>query len=68
MTDSLPKPTVTAEGTQEGTAHRIDVTVSREGAKTRTYTGVGSSPAGAARELVEKMLDDPTSAEFIRKG
>ena len=68
MADPLPRPTVTAESTQDGGAHRIDVTVSREAGKERTYTGVGSSVAGAAREVVEKLLADPHSAEFVKKG
>lgn len=68
MPDSLPRPTVTAESTQEGTATRIDVTVTREAGKERTYVGVGSTPAGAAREVVEKLLNDPHSAEFVKRG
>lgn len=67
MADPLPRPTVTSESTQDGDAHRIDVTVAREADKVRSYTGVGSSVAGAARDLVEKILEDHNSAEFIKK-
>lgn len=67
MTD-LPRPTVTAESSQDGGTHKIDVTVSREAGKARGYSDVGSSVAGAARDLVEKLLDDPTSAEFVKRG
>lgn len=68
MTDSLPRPTVTSKSSQDGDAHSISVTITRESGKGRVYTGVGSSVSGAARDLVEKMLEDPHSAEFVKKG
>jgi hypothetical protein len=68
MPDPLPRPTVTSESPQTDGAHRIDVTVAREANKARSYTGVGSSVAGAARDLVEKILGDPHSAEFVKRG
>ena len=65
---TLPRPTVTSESSQDGGSHRIDVTISREAGKGRTYTGVGSTTAGAARELVEKIIEDHNASEFIKEG
>lgn len=68
MPDTLPRPTVTSESTQENGVYNIKVQVTREEGKTRVYTGVGTSTAGAARELVENIFEDHNSAEFVKKG
>lgn len=66
--DPLPRPTVTSSGstTPDGTTV-IEVKVERDG-KARRWTGEGSTPQTAARELVENLLSDPTAAEYIKQG
>jgi len=68
VTDPLPRPTVTSESSEVNGSHKISVTVRRDGAREKTYVGASTSVAGAARELVEKIFDDPGSTEFVRKG
>jgi hypothetical protein len=44
----------------------ISVTASRNG-KERTWSGEGKSGAEATQRVVEKMLQDPRTGEFLEK-
>lgn len=67
MTDPLPRPTITSSGSYDNGKHKVDVTVARDG-KSRVYTGTGSSVEAVGRDLVEKVLDDYHSAEYVKRG
>lgn len=64
MTD-LPKPIVTSESSADAGVQKINVTVTRDG-KARSWSGAGTSVAGAARDLVEKMIEDHHTAEYVK--
>lgn len=68
-TTVLPPPDVAVDvSTPAGsTATQVDVRVSRDGTGApRVYTGVGSTPQGAVKDVIEKILGDPGAAEYLR--
>jgi hypothetical protein len=64
--DTLGRPVVNVDvSTDHQTGSTTtDVRVVRDG-KERKYTGIGSSPAGSTREVVEKILGDSRTAEWL---
>jgi hypothetical protein len=63
----LPRPTVSADVKTEveaGKPFTADVTITRDN-KAKSYTGGGSSASGAVKDVVEKILNDPYSAEWL---
>ena len=64
---TLPQPHVSAESSTENGVERITVKVSRDG-KERSWSGASTTTAGAARELVENILSDHHTAEYVKKG
>jgi len=64
MTD-LPRPDISVTTGDLGNGYfAVNITVSRDG-RVRGYSGTASSSAGAIKEVVEKMLDDPYTAEWL---
>jgi hypothetical protein len=63
MTD-LPRPDVSVTTGEVGDHHKVDLSVSRDG-KVRSYTATAPVRAGAIKEVVEKLLSDPYTAEFL---
>ena len=62
---TLPKSEVSvSEASGEG-SHSIAITARREAGKDRTWSGSASTPSGAVKEAVEKMLGDPLAGEFL---
>jgi hypothetical protein len=66
---TLPQPdiTVTDSADDKSSAREFAVTASRDG-KSRTWTGTGPDAAGAVKGVVEKMLGDPQTAEYVRRS
>jgi len=62
----LPPPTVDVTPRETDSGHEIDVVISRDG-KGKSYTGGGPgfSPAGATRHVIEKILSDPLTGEWL---
>ncbi len=58
MTD-LPKPDVSVTTGEDGSTHKVDLAVSRDG-KARSYTGASTSPSGdqGGRREVARRPDD----------
>lgn len=63
---SRPTVSVTTESGVDGT-HGTAITVSRDG-RQRTWSGSGSSPTASTGEAVQKMLDDPHTAEYVKES
>jgi hypothetical protein len=63
MTD-LQRPDVSVTTGETDGTHKVDLAVSRDG-KARSYTGASSTHPGAIKEVVEKLLADPVTAEWL---
>ena len=64
---TLPRPEVVVNHRESQGAHSIDVVVSRPGSgEPKQYRGESTSFQGAVKGVVERIFDDPHSAEFIR--
>lgn len=63
---TLPKPDVSAEvaPSPDGTKTGATVTVTRDG-KSRSWVGEGNTASEAVKGMVEKMLDDRKTGEFM---
>lgn len=67
MTD-LPRPDISVTNKPiDSTSHGVDVVISRDN-KAHSYSGKGSDVNGAVKDVVEKILGDHRSAEYIPKG
>lgn len=70
----LPQPnvdvtiadTLSPDG-QTVSGKQVDVVLSRDG-KARSYSSVGSGAAEAVKGVVEKILDDHHTAEYVKRG
>jgi hypothetical protein len=62
----LPKPTVSADvaPSPDGSSTGATVSVSRDG-KSRSWVGSGKTTNEAVRDVVEKMLGDRRTGEFM---
>lgn len=62
----LPRPTVTVTHGVDGTtgATSTDVVISRDN-KARSYSVPGSADVGVVRQVVEKVIGDPRTAEWL---
>ncbi len=62
----LPRPEVNVTTRETDVGHEVDLVVSREG-KARSYTGggAGSPLNGAIKDVVEKLLNDGHTAEWL---
>lgn len=69
MSTTIPQPDVEVTDASTGItgASGIDVTISRDG-KARSYHGVGVAKNDAVKDAVKKILDDPHTAEYVRRG
>lgn len=65
----LPRPKIEVNSKEDLTGHTVDVVISRDN-KAKSYSGGGAgvSRNDATRDVVEKILNDPHSAEWIPKG
>jgi hypothetical protein len=74
MADRDPLPPTDVSVTRDRptqTQHRVTVTVKRDGTnhgEPKSITGEGETTSEAIRDSYKKFLDDPSSAEYIRKG
>lgn len=69
MLDKLPPADVVVNtSTKMGGDVRIDVSVSRGGASSRSFSGEGANVSEAERDLLKKVFDEPASAEYIRRS
>jgi hypothetical protein len=62
---TLPKSEVSVSEAQGDGSHSFAITARREAGKDRTWTGSASTPSGAVKEAVEKMLSDPRTGEYL---
>jgi hypothetical protein len=60
----LPRPDVTVGTSESGSTKRVEVTISRDG-KARGYQGEAATHGEATRRVVEKILADPHTAEWL---
>lgn len=62
----LPKPLVTADvsPSPDGSSQGASVKVERDG-KSRSYVGEGKTINEAVKGVIEKMLGDPRTGEFM---
>lgn len=66
---TLPPPDVTVDVSNPpgSTATQVDVRVTRDGTgASRAFQGLGSTPQGAVKDVIEKILGDPGTAEYLR--
>ena len=65
----LPKPDVSVTSQGDAAGHQIDVVISRKAGDGtplgRSYKGTGAVPADAIKDVIEKVLADPYSGEFM---
>lgn len=63
---TLPRPDVTssAEHNYDTGQTDLSVTIARDG-KEKTYTASGGSESSRAKAVVEKIISDPASAEWL---
>ena len=63
----LPKPDVSVSTTASG--NQVDVMISRKAGDGtplgRSYHGTGASPSDAIKDVIEKVLADPHTGEWI---
>lgn len=64
MTTVLPKSDVTASASKEGTTVVVRASASRDG-KSRAWQGSGKDAGEAVKGLVENILNDPITGEFM---
>ncbi len=65
---TLPQPEITVAETDGDTgSKRYAVTATRDG-KSRTWSGEGVTATGAIKEVVDKMLGDHHTGEFVKRG
>lgn len=67
----LPQPNVTVDVSNPpgSTATQVDVRVTRDGTgASRAFQGLGSTPQGAVKDVIEKILGDPGTAEYVKRG
>jgi len=63
----LPRPEVSVSEVprrEGGANHEIAVTINRDG-KGATHSGSGSITSEAVKQVVEKILSDPKTAEWL---
>jgi hypothetical protein len=65
MPDKLPPAEVTVTTPEH---QKINVNIKREGARERNYVGDGPNECDRTKDAFKKYLDDPASAEYIRRG
>ncbi len=66
----LPQPEVSAEFTANadpGGKHKLDIVISRDG-KGRAYHSEEYTIAETVKGAVDQILNDPYTAEHVRKG
>ena len=61
---TLPRPTVDVTVDKESQAQSIDVVVKRDG-KAQTYSGKSETTVGAVGDLVNNILNDPKTIEWL---
>lgn len=63
---NLPRPDVeVTQGKTDWGTDQTEIKISRDG-KSRTYAGTSyTGSESATKEAVKKLLDDPTTAEFL---
>lgn len=65
----LPRPDVKVEQTKEQFTESVKVTISRPGsdgeARGRVHVGVGTTTADAVKSVVEKIIGDTHSIEWL---
>lgn len=64
MPADLPRPDVSVTSSETDGAHKVDLVVSRDG-KAKSYAGAGPGRDAATRDVVEKLLADPHTAEWL---
>lgn len=65
---TLPQPEITVTKSEgDGGRKGYAVTATRDG-KNRTWSGEGGTSTGAIKEVIEKMLGDHQTGEFVRRG
>ena len=64
----LPQPDVRVthgeQSSDAGTTHVMEAVLSRD-STAKSYRGTGSTPAEAAKGLIDKILADPHTGEYI---
>lgn len=66
---TIPQPDVEVTDAPTGVhgTSGVDIFVSRD-SKGRTYHGLGMTKNDAVKDAVKKLLDDPHTAEYVRRG
>lgn len=69
MAADLPRPTVDVTSRETDVGHEVDVVIHREG-KARSFKGGGQgiSRDGAVKDVIDRILGDHNSAEWIPRG
>jgi len=62
-----PQPDVSVDIATKDGKQQVDVVLSRDN-KAKSYQGVGSHNAEAVKDVVRKILDDPSTAEYVKRG
>lgn len=63
----LPRPIVNVTTHEADAGHVVDVFIHRDN-KGKTYTGTAPDRSGAIREVVEKIIGDGATTEWIPRG
>ena len=69
MKVDIPKPDVNVTSQGDASGHQVDVMISRKAGDGtplgRSYKGTGASPSDAIKDVIEKVLADPYTGEWI---
>jgi hypothetical protein len=64
MSTTLPRPNVSAETKTEDYKTHVDVVISRDG-KAKSYKGEGSTEAARTKHVVDQVINDGHTAEWL---